>query len=150
MFSCSNALKWKENHSHSIQLERLHLCLVWGRALPACKCFFNISLFSLYFTWQKDLCWYFLVSQSCFQTSKDDLLWPEDLSSQQSIPWSQTPQPLLLPVTSVEGLRETPWENRLIYLFQRTRMASLLAVLCKGLIKGWRFFLLWRFDSMFL
>lgn len=55
VFSWSSDLKWKENHSHSIQLERLHLCFVWGRAQPACKCFFNISLFSLYFTWQKDL-----------------------------------------------------------------------------------------------
>lgn len=69
----------------------------------------------------KDWCSYLLVSQSFFQTSRDDLLRPKDLSSQQFIPLGHHLQPLPLPVTSVEGLCKAPWGNGLIYCFLKDR-----------------------------
>lgn len=61
------------------------------------------------------------MSQSFFQTSRDDLLRPKDLSSQQFIPSGHHLQPLPLPVTSLEGLCQAPRGNGLIYCFLKDR-----------------------------
>lgn len=104
---------------------------IWEKesaAICSCRKFISISYPNVFYITLKktskthqDRCSYLLVSQSFFQTSRDDLLRPEDLSSQQFIPSGHHLQPLPLPVTSLEGLCQAPWGNGLIYCFLKDR-----------------------------